>query len=373
MNNCQGVGKMEFIIDAHPVVYSGIQNPRKLRIAYELPDKGVNEKTSICLIVAGFGANMDKNIYKKMRRQFADNYNMVTVQCEYFGTEFMQGINDIKISNTSKYIEELATIDQKAAFKNGELDFLEFISEQTITLPVQAVIDEKEDNFNDMGLMQAIDLVTTVEAIKLILEENNLRISSDIIGWGQSHGAYLLHFANVIAPYLFTIIIDNSAWVAPVYYNHSRFLNISYNKCTMVAEFAYKAKTFLMEDYYFSLFDLYENKRSEAFIYSCLGTNDNLVKVREKESVLKLIDNNVYEVIDDSKVDGKLFKSTNHGLDADFLLLMSYVESKYGLSYRNSLEKQSTYSINLKDITVEVDYNYGLPIFNVYKRGKKYD
>lgn len=364
---------MEFIIDAHPVVYSSIQKPRKLRIAYELPSQGVNEATSICLLVAGFGANMDANVYKKMRRQFADTYNMVTVQCEYFGTKFMQGIENIRVPSTENYIEQLASNNQKVAIQSGELSFLEFIGEQSITLPVSVVIDEKEDDFNDMGLMQAIDLVTTIEAMKLILQENNLLISNKVIGWGQSHGAYLLHFANVIAPHLFTTIIDNSAWVVPVYYHNSRFLSVTYNKSTLVGEFTYKAKNFLTNDYCFSLFDLYKNRSSEAFIYSCLGTSDNLVEVQEKELSLQRAKNYVYEVIDESKVDGQLFKSTTHGLDADFLLLMSYVESKYGLNHTNALEKKATYSIELKNIVIDVDYSHGLPIFNITEQGENYE
>lgn len=364
---------MEFIIDAHPVVYSKIQKPRKLRIAYELPEQGVSEATSICILVAGFGANMDANVYKKMRRQFADTYNMVTVQCEYFGTEFMQDIENIRVPNAENYIQQLATNRQKAAIRNGELSFLEFIGEQSITLPVSAIIEESEENFNDMGLMQAIDLVTTIEVMKLILQENNLLISNKVIGWGQSHGAYLLHFANVIAPHLFTTIIDNSAWVAPVYYNNSRFLSVTHNKSTLVGEFTYKAKSFLTNDYYFSLFDLYKNTFSEAFIYSCLGTSDNLVEVQEKELSLQRAKNYVYEVIDESKVDGQLFKSTTHGLDADFLLLMSYVESKYGLNHANNLERQATYSLKIKNTVIDVDYSYGLPVFNITEQGEDYE
>lgn len=48
-----------------------------------------------------------------------------------------------------------------------------------------------------------MDIITALEAIKIkiILKENNLRFNErKVIGYGHSHGAYLLHLSNRLAP-----------------------------------------------------------------------------------------------------------------------------------------------------------------------------
>lgn len=66
--------------------------------------------------------------------------------------------------------------------------------------------------------MQAIDIITALETKKIILRENDLPFNEQkIIGYGHSHGAHLLHLSNRFSPYLFSYIVDNSAWIEPVY------------------------------------------------------------------------------------------------------------------------------------------------------------
>lgn len=71
----------------HPSIYSS--NSRKLKVYFSEPDAGVNEDTGILLLIAGFGGNANSKVYNKMRAVFADKFNLITVQCNYFGWEFM--------------------------------------------------------------------------------------------------------------------------------------------------------------------------------------------------------------------------------------------------------------------------------------------
>lgn len=45
---------------------------------------------SIFLFILGYEGNANSNAYKKMRYEFAHKYNLITIQCAYFGFEFMQ-------------------------------------------------------------------------------------------------------------------------------------------------------------------------------------------------------------------------------------------------------------------------------------------
>lgn len=91
-------------------------------------------------------------------------------------------------------------------------------------LPFLENINETKDNFNDMGFMQAIDMVTALETIKIILKDNNLPFNErKVIGYGHCHSAHHLNLGNRFAPRLFHII-DNSAWIEPVNLYSNRYL-----------------------------------------------------------------------------------------------------------------------------------------------------
>ncbi|EYE88822.1 hypothetical protein Q428_05955 [Fervidicella metallireducens AeB] len=52
---------------------------RKIKIYFSEPNNGINSDTGILLFIAGFGGNANSNVYKKMRNEFADKYNLVTI------------------------------------------------------------------------------------------------------------------------------------------------------------------------------------------------------------------------------------------------------------------------------------------------------
>ena len=80
---------------------------RKFKVRFCEPDFGVNEDTGILLFVSGFGANSNSNVYKKMRQTFANKYNLITIQCDYFGNEFMQKSSNILLGTNRSEIEKI--------------------------------------------------------------------------------------------------------------------------------------------------------------------------------------------------------------------------------------------------------------------------
>ena len=73
----------DFSMYGHPSIYKNME--RKLHVYFTEPEEGINEYTGILLLIPGFGGNSKSNVYKKMRNIFADKYNLVVVQCDYFG------------------------------------------------------------------------------------------------------------------------------------------------------------------------------------------------------------------------------------------------------------------------------------------------
>lgn len=349
-------------IPAHHTIYNNFNN-RDLRIDFAIPSEGTNEQTGIFIFVPGFGGHIDSNVYKKMREQFADNYNMVTVQCDYFGSKFMQKADTINFENGIDSIANLLDDEELTNIRLKPDQLLSILSTIKTTIPVKAKLDESLDEFVDMSFMQAIDLITTLEAIQIILRENDLLFDeNNIVGFGQSQGAYLLHLSNFLAPHLFSKIIDNAAWVRPEYLFNNRLMYISAGNCTLAVEFDYIGKKIIRNPDALSLHNLYKSFNNGTYIYSCVGTTDNLVNVEDKQKSLKNLSYIDFEIIDQEKVDGTIFKSTNHGLDADYLKLVEYVMLRQG-THINRIPKLEKYTVSSNEITVQVDYSKGLPIF----------
>ncbi|MEG0450239.1 MAG: DUF2920 family protein, partial [Lysinibacillus sp.] len=331
-------------IPAHHNIYNGFSN-RELRIEFSIPEKATDENTGIAIFVPGFGGNIDSNVYKKMRETFADTYNLVTVQCDFFGSDFMQSASSFNLKGDIKELLSILSIEERRTMKEDHSDLLEKLSTRDITLPVIAKIDETREHFNDMGFMQAIDVITAIEAVRIILRENGIKFNEKrVIGYGHSHGAYILHLSNRLAPHLISHIIDNSAWVEPGYLSSNRGLFQSYGRMMLQIEFDYLAKEFIEDKKALSLHTVYNQFDNAAKIISFQGDDDNLINHIDKENIINSILSAEFILVDESSVDGVIFKSNQHGLDADFLKMFEYGLEKLG-HHENNNDASLTYSI----------------------------
>lgn len=137
-----------------------------------------------------------------MRDVFADRYNFVTIQYAYFGDQFMQGAESFLVHHIEGYAKKYFNSEEYQSYQGNPSQFINILSSKSIILPVIAKMKEELDIFNAMGFMQAIDLITAIEADRIILRENGLFANENkIIGYGQSHGAFLLHLVNRLAPH----------------------------------------------------------------------------------------------------------------------------------------------------------------------------
>lgn len=349
-------------VPAHPNIYTG-ENLRKFRIEYSIPSDGTNKDTGILVLVPGFGANINSNIYIKMRETFADMHNCVTVQCEYFGSKFMQ-IDYPLFFDT----ENLKSIIPKGIYKEIQVDntrFYELLSKLPIKLEAEASLDENMHEFVDLGFMQAIDIITAIEMIKIVLKENNLKFNNRrVIGYGHSHGAYLLLLCNRLAPHLFSYIFDNSAWISPVYLQEPRLNFINYEQLQITVRYNYIVRDILEDKESLSLKSLYSKFDNGAYIYSLIGTSDHLVNVNDKHNFSISVSNYFLNIIDEDKVDGEVFKTTQHGLDADFLILFEQCMNQMP-EFENELNLEMIYSVKSNETELLVDFTADLPLFQL--------
>ncbi|SEO66836.1 DUF2920 family protein [Paenibacillus sp. OK076] len=291
----------DLTIHGHPNIYNN-NSPRNLRIFFSEPDYGVNQQTGIVLLIPGFGANAGSNVYKKMRSVFADEYNLVSVQCNYFGWEFMQ----------------------------------------SHPLP------ESRYNFNDMGIMQALDNITAISIVGQILKDNNLNFNAGkIIAYGHSHGGYLAYLMNALSPDLFSLIIDNSAWLYPLYLEATRQLYLN----DSVVNFDYIARNMVKDKEILRLEKIYLQNKNKCEIQSFHGSGDSLITIADKRSFCGKIENCTLHEVNVNDINGQIFKSIEHGLNADFLMLFDYCMKDKGLKFKSREE------LILRDVEIATEIN----------------
>jgi hypothetical protein len=356
---------------AHPNIYTGSE--RTFNIHFSEPDTGVNPDTGLLLLIAGFSGNAYSNVYKKMRTHFADTYNLVTIQCDYFGSDFMQDTASITITHNvlQGLLSSISAHDLKQ-FQSDSQNVLQleriFMLADKYRFPLEAeeILKETHEDFNDMGIMQSIDNISALLLVASILKDNGLSFNKNrIISYGFSHGAYLAHLSNAFAPGLFTYLIDNSAWLLPAYLRYPRSLSMELGDFSFSILFKYLARQFPYDEELLSLPWLYKTFDNTCKIKCFHGNADSLVNYKEKLDFCSKVPGCTCQLVTEELLDNKCFRSAGHGLDADFLEL-------FHLAMANAQFNTSTHSpISIKPVEITttaykytIDYTRGIPLFN---------
>jgi len=340
---------------------------RKIHVKYSIPDGGVNEETGILLFIAGYGAQCNSKVYKKMRSDFADKYNLVTIQCDYFGYEYMQaGLEDVTVESIDLIRLNISTTNEKAKkiYSNNHININEFLNgnlKYKNEIRVKSNSHETIENFNDMGVMQALDnIVATIKVIKYLQRKKLNFNTNKIIIMGNSHGSYLGYLCNVMSKGLYTHILDNSAWTYPVYCNNLRYLVTTRGNSVLVVKHDYKIRNARSSLKGLKIKNLYDKVENKCKIVVYHGENDELITAKDKYEDVKDIPNVVFNLIRKEDIDNVIFKSTRHGLDADFPKLFE----KFYKDYCNDILLNSKLDIDSK-VRIPggfiVDYSSGLP------------
>lgn len=344
---------------------------RKLKVFFSLPDNGVSRDTGLLLLIAGYGAHSSSTVYKKMREKFSDDYNLVTIQCDYFGFEFMQ--DNLPILPFQLPVEELkkvfSDLEIKEIYKGNLFDFDAFLnvsSQYEGNFKVYADMSaETPDYFNDMGILQATDNIVAVFNVMNILYDNDFCFNSKkVMIYGQSQGAYLAYLCNAFAPTFFSFIIDNSAWLLPAYLETNRGIAYQVGKVKLDVVVKYLVREMNMDREILDLNFLYSQFKNNCTIISYHGTNDILVSHREKAQFCKKVNQCIYHEINLNNVDGNIFKSNKHGLGANFLALFDLIMEKYALDF----DQDSTFTLPNTVVYNTTKSKYTIDYTNVFPK-----
>lgn len=113
---------------------------------------------------------------------------------------------------------------------------------------------------------------------------------------------------------------------------------------------------------------LYSKFENNCEIISYHGNTDYLVSHLEKRKLNELIKNFAYHEIGNKEVDGNIFHSTNHGLDADFLKFFGKVIYEIKGSAFERVTFQESVHFETEKNTYEISYAELMPILKINKK-----
>lgn len=291
------------VYEMHRNIYSDKNDTkRKVNVEINIPDKGVDNNTGLLVLLSGYGSDMESHLFKKMRIQFCERYNLITMQCDYFGSKYMDSVIPVEVN---------AVLNMKNIIK-GRFEY------KVETL-------ETETEFNDMGIMQALDIVSsTLQCINELTQKGYFFNKNRIILFGVSHGAYLAHLSNVICPGLFSCIIDIASCIQPSFLKKTRELTCKNNKIEAVIkieQFLNKNPQYRYNDLLYDLEFLYRGWENICKIIAIQGTEGKMVDAKEKQSFINKVNNAELLLIKPEDVDGVLFQNSDNGLEIDYFVL----------------------------------------------------
>lgn len=356
-----------------PTLYS--DEPRKIQIYFTEPEEEANRDTGILLLIAGYGGNAQSGVYQKMRRKFADTYNLVTVQCDYLGCSFMQDKQHMPV--TEEVLRSALNEEEIHCLLKDYEENKKLLRGKTLTGYV--ALGENEKDYNEMGLLQAMDNLMAVKVLSDILKENGITGRRDrVYSYGQSHGAYLAYLCNFLAPGLFSAIIDNSAYLIPHYLSCDREVVKEGELFNLRKIYHYRVRDMKYDRESYDLERLYMDFSNQAKIIAYHGADDEMIPLADKKRFLEKVKGTRLHEITRGQADGKIFTSSGHGLGADFLELFHMAMKELAREDTESnkedlIEKQDIWenkSFWTDNFIYEIKWDTGIPLLSCSKQIK---
>lgn len=327
------------------------KNPLSFRYSY----KKNTELKGIVFIISGFGEDTNDGYLNNLRTYTAKTFDVVCINVFYHCFYSRPGkgakISPDKIDEIliKKYFDSygikhnnddidsgLHKLDEKidSLKENGDIT-------QDAKVIVPATIFPANDEYQNFGVMQALDHINVLQFIKNISLRFKKNYSTVLIG--SSHGGYIAHLCTKFAPNSIDLVIDNSSYAKPPYKyfvgresdsQHPEY-TINYKNHMKIYSFVKthwsldkNSQNYFSSDHY-RIRDISDNqhliklsnistKKTKYISYH--SSNDGIAPVEEKERFYDMLaslgfDATLHIINDETQVDGKFIKNLGHGMD----------------------------------------------------------
>lgn len=330
----------------------GIRRQNLLRYTISFPSN-ISEIKGILFIIPGFGEDANSDYMESLRVSIAKEYSLAVVNVFYhcfynrpnLGARLYFDDKDISVLKEISHFYEIDFSSLPDITEETVLDHLNKCFEiykatgkmkidEKVMIPMS--IMAKNNEYQNFGIMQAVDLLNVLIHAKKVLINDDLKPIPTIF-LGSSHGGYLAYLAAKIAPGQIDYVIDNSAYVKPplkyilgkeIDINDSEFF-VSHNHLVLNCFLQTFWTTDKQSPFYFSndhynirdlTYDPHLNLIHPKTNYIAYhSVSDGIASATDKKEFFDLLNQtghqtNLHLIESPSQIDGKFIKSLDHAM-----------------------------------------------------------
>lgn len=319
-------------IEPHPDIELRV---KRAPLAYyaRRPAGGINAETGLVLYIGGYGMDPRDGYTQSLLSYLADTYNCVGATLDYFGVRLLTPNVATELVPHPDFFKKLhehyglaLTVPKGTGIDQILGGIAGLLTQNGITrLHDECLLFNNSPEYNSMGFLPALDGLSVVHRLLNDFPLNKQRV----FVLGTSYGAYTANIMAKLAPKTFRMIVDNSGFSsadddkAGVAGWQKLFVNGVSMLCMNVRHWSLDPR----ESNFFSaprqaIRDLHCREHlvdNTARIYGYHAANDALAPTTRKIALRDIYQDRIaYElvIIDESQLDGRIFKNLSHGMNA---------------------------------------------------------
>ncbi|HEY9685594.1 MAG TPA: DUF2920 family protein [Coleofasciculaceae cyanobacterium] len=296
-----------------------------------------NPAKGLVFYIPGFGEDNKAEYINKICRFMAETHGLASVSVDYHAIQARpeQGASIALDAESDQKLRLLCHYHGLPFSRTDIMDTLTQLGEKATEITtLRAIISPPNDEYQNFGILQALDYLTVINDL---IAEGVPFDWNNIILVGSSHGGYIAHLICKLAPNTINAVIDNSSYTRTAMTYLGLFPEIYFPSGKIQIEANVKTHWQLKDrciPHHFGLSQqlirdvafvphIEEMKRKSERLpqYFCFNsTDDHISPIHEKRSQQRRLQAIGCECelkeINPEDIDGKIFKTMNHGMDA---------------------------------------------------------
>ncbi len=305
-----------------------------------------NPAKGLVFYIPGFGNDNNAEYEGKIRHFIAETYGLAAVSVDYHAIVARpeQGC-PIIFDRQSLLTLHLLCSHFGIPFAMSNLAEICTSLGEKIQEPIvlKGILEPPHNEYQNFGVLQALDHLTVLNTL---ITEGVMFDQNNIILVGSSHGGYLAHLISKFSPNTINAVLDNSSYTRAPWSHLGLLLEYSMSsgnlwiECNLKSHWQFENRNL---PYYFGLpqqliretafpphLEVMKNQSGRLPQYYCFNsTQDSISPIHEKRAQQKRLqaigcECDLHE-INEKDIDGAMFKTMSHGMDASMKALCRMV------------------------------------------------